>query len=273
MNRFWWWALVAVVVACGSTDGAAVDGGKTGTPEGGNSDAGPAGDDGSVSTRPGDGGLPTPVPVPATARTQVQLQTGWRFIASNTLTGAQTVAFDDSAWAAVSVPHTWDSVTYPSNTIASFSNAWYRTHFSATALDLQKRFYILFEGAFQVADVYVNGQHLGQHRGGYTRFIFDATPAVVAGDNVIAVQVSNGTCADCLPDGNTRLFKGYGGIYRKAWLLSTSPYHVATTDFASSGVYVTPSAVGSSSATVATKVILTNDSATTKPFNQSADDC
>lgn len=215
-------------------------------------------------------GAPPPLWLPATDRTRVPLGDGWKFTASNTLTGAEAVAFDDSAWATVSVPHTWDSVTAPSNAIASYTSSWYRRTFSLTAADTQKRVYLYFEGVFHIADVYVNGRHLGQHRGGYTRFIFDATAAVTAGANVLAVQVSNGACPDCLPDGNTRLNKGYGGIYRKAWLVTTNGYHVATTDYASSGVYVTPSNVGRASANVDTKVLLTNDGTVDKPFHVKA---
>jgi beta-galactosidase len=230
------------------------------------SDAGGAAE-GSVAV---DAGLPVSVPVPVTDRTKVQLATGWKFMGSNTLVGAEAVAFDDSTWPSVSVPHTWDSVTFPANRIASFSRSWYRIHFSVAQADLPKRLFVYFEGAFQVADAYVNGHHLGQHRGGYTRFIFDATSAVSAGDNVLAVEVSNADCADCLPDTNTRLFKGYGGIYRKAWLLTTSPYHVATTDFASSGIYVTPSITSTSSAVIATKVLVTNDGTAAKTFSVQA---
>jgi beta-galactosidase len=222
--------------------------------------------DASVAdTRP-DIGPDVGASVPTTDRSKVQLRDGWRFLGSDTLTGAEAVAFDDSAWPTVSVPHTWDSVTATSNRIASHSRAWYRAHFALTAADLHKRFYAYFEGAFQVADVYVNGRHLGQHRGGYTRFIFDATPAVAAGDNVLAVQVSNADCADCLPDGNGRLMKGYGGIYRKAWLVTTNPYHVATTDFASTGVYVSPSNISGSSAEVSTRILLTNDGTADQTF-------
>ncbi len=274
--------LVVVLASCGSTTaqpGGGVSPTGTGTgpsaaldastavdgapsAQSGDSGGGPSAPDGSVS---GEAGVSPPVSLP-TARTKVQLQTGWKFLGSNTPTDAQVVAFDDSAWPAVSVPHTWDSVTFPANRIASFSNAFYRLHFAVASSDLQKRFFVYFEGAFQVADAYVNGQHLGQHRGGYTAFLFDATSAVVAGDNVLAVQLSNADCVDCLPDTNTRLFKGYGGIYRKAWLITTSPYHVATTDFASSGVYVTPSAVSSASASVAMRIMVTNDGPAAKTF-------
>jgi beta-galactosidase len=292
MNRFPWWVFIGVLLGCGTSLHAVTDGGApagqgldaTGGPPG-DGDAGPVAEGGSRGETddaggggPGtdgappdgaitdDGSVPTPVPTPATDRSRTQLQNGWKFTGSNTLTGAQAPTYDDSGWATVSVPHTWDSVTASSNRLATFTNAWYRTHFTVATADARKRFYVQFEGAFQVADVYVNGQHLGQHRGGYTRFVFDATPAVAAGDNVLAVQVSNADCADCLPDTNTRLFKGYGGIYRKAWLVTTNPYHVATTDFASSGIYVTPSAVSSASASVTMRILVTNDGTTGQTF-------
>ncbi len=253
--------------ASGSTSGGGTSGaGGSGVISAGDDGGGSSGSGGSGGATDGgsppapDAGLQT-IPVPSTDRTKVQLRDGWKFMGSSTLTGAEAVAFNDASWPTVSVPHTWDSVTASSNAIASFSNSWYRTHFTVGAADAAKRFYVYFEGAFHVADVYVNGKHLGQHRGGYTRFVFDATSAVTPGDNVLAVMVGNTACADCLPEGNARLMKGYGGIYRKAWLITTNANHIATTDFASNGVYVTPSAVSSASAAVSAKVMLTNDAA------------
>jgi beta-galactosidase len=199
------------------------------------------------------GGPDAPVAAP-NRRVGLQLQT-WKFIASDTLLGAESVAFDDASWAPVSVPHTWDTVAG----VTAHSNSWYRTHFTIAPGDAQRRFYVYFEGAFQVADVFVNGHKLGEHRGGYTRFVYDATPAMVTGDNVLAVMVSGADCNDCLPNGAPRLFKGYGGLYRKVWLFSTGPYHIATTDFASSGVYVSTPAVDASSSTLSARILLTND--------------
>ncbi len=200
---------------------------------------------------------------PVTDRSKTQLDGAWKFIASDTLTGAQATNYADGAWSSVSVPHTWDSV----DGVTLHTNSWYRTHFTSDATDAGKRVYVYFEGAFQVASVYVNGVYLGQHRGGYTRFIFDATSAInIGGDNVLAVMVSNADCADCLPDGTPRLFKGYGGIYRKAWIVKTNKYHVATTDFASSGVYATPSNVTAASATIAIRTVVTNNDTVSKTF-------
>ena len=180
----------------------------------------------------------------------------WRFIGSNTLIGAEAIDYDDSAWDSVQVPHTWDNVYG----VTRYTNSWYRSHFTIPETASDKRIYLYFEGVFQVADVYVNAQYLGQHRGGYTRFSLEATSAInFRGDNVLAVKVSNANCSDCLPDGTPRLFKGYGGIYRKAWYLITNRYHVATTDYASSGIYITPSNIGADSADLAIATLVTND--------------
>ena len=48
-----------------------------------------------------------------------------------------------------------------------------------------------FEGAFQDAEVWVNGKRAGEHLGGYTGFSLDITGDLHTGDNVIAVRVNN----------------------------------------------------------------------------------
>src|SRR5262245_60262126 len=90
---------------------------------------------------------------PVTDRAKTQLNGSWKFIASNTLTGAELPGFNDSGWSTVTVPHTWDTVDASANRIADFSNSWYRTHFTVPAASAGKRIYTYFEGAFQVADV------------------------------------------------------------------------------------------------------------------------
>jgi beta-galactosidase len=227
--------------------------------------AGGGGTGGSAGTggSGGAGGVAGAAGSGAIDRSKVALSGTWKFIASDTLTGAEVTTFNDSAWSSVSIPHTWDTVT----AVTPHTNSWYRTHFTVSPANPQDRVYVYFEGVFQVADVYVNGVSLGQHRGGFTRFIFDATSAVKIGsDNVLAVKVNSNTCSDCLPDGTPRLFKGYGGIYRQAWLITTNKYHVATTDYASSGVYVSTPNVSAASAGVSAKLVLTNNGTTSQTF-------
>jgi len=208
----------------------------------------------------GDAAIGVPLP-----RTPTQL-TSWRFIASNSLTGAEAPTFDDGAWQSVTVPHTFEGRGVP---FVTYSHAWYRTHFHLDASTAGGRVYVQFEGAGTIADVYVNGQQLGEHRGLYTAFTLDASPAAVAGDNVLAVRIDNtdASSGDTLPATPVarNYFEPYGGIYRKAWLLAVDPIHVAPTDLGSSGVYLTPKVPESGgNGTLEARTIVRNTSAATR---------
>lgn len=138
----------------------------------------------------------------------------------------------------VNLPHTW-------NALDAFDKAKpYRrgvgTYRKTLTLPPQlrgKRVFLYFEGANQVADVYVNDRHAGQHIGGYTAFAFDVSDLISFDKaNEIAVRVDNSHNPD-IPPLNAD-FTFYGGIYRDVWLIATSPAHFDVTDRASPGVFV-----------------------------------
>ena len=60
---------------------------------------------------------------------------------------------------------------------------WYRKHFDVPANWSGKRLFLEFDGAFQDAEIFINGQRIGEHKGGYTGFSCDITGAVKTGDN------------------------------------------------------------------------------------------
>jgi beta-galactosidase len=100
-----------------------------------------------------------------------------------------------------------------------------------------------------VTDVWVNGTYLGQHQGGFARFRFDATAALIAGaDNVIAVRVSNAVNYDVPP--LSADFTFFGGLYRKVALVVTDPLGVSLLDEAGPGLYLRQRSVTETSATV-----------------------
>ena len=183
----------------------------------------------------------------------------WKFAPSPGQTGPQQPDYDDSRWQAVTVPHTWNSKTET----RTYRAAWYRTHFSLSAADTRKEIFVCFDGIGTVADVSVNGIFLGSHRGAYTRFLFDATHAVhLGGDNVLAVRCDTNPAdtTDCLPRGDGyQLYHVPGGLYRRAFLLETTPVHIDPTDCAASGVFLTPSAVSTESAALGIKTLVRND--------------
>src|SRR5205823_14718005 len=79
-------------------------------------------------------------------------------------------------------------------------------------------------------DLYVNGNLVGEHKGGYSAFGWDVTSLLTVGaDNLIAVKVNNAS------DGNVAPLAGdytmFGGIYRHVNLIATTQQHVAVQEF------------------------------------------
>ncbi|HEY5079760.1 MAG TPA: glycoside hydrolase family 2 TIM barrel-domain containing protein, partial [Opitutaceae bacterium] len=113
-----------------------------------------------------------------------------------------------------------------------------------------------FDGASLMADVYVNGVHLGTHKGGFARFRFDATAALRPGaDNVIAVRVDNGRLG--IPPTSAD-FTFFGGLYRGVWLLATDQVQISAMDYGSPGVYLEQVSVGPDSAKVMVRAEIEN---------------
>ena len=81
-----------------------------------------------------------------------------------------------------------------------------------------------------------------------------------AGDNVVAVKVSNASVTDVAP--LTADFTFFGGIYRDVHLVIVDPLHIDAVDYASSGVYLTPTNVTAASADLTARVRVTNDGPT-----------
>ncbi|AVV45099.1 beta-galactosidase [Streptomyces sp. P3] len=196
-------------------------------------------------------------------RVWLLLNSGWRFIRQD-VAGAQAPGFDDSGWTSVTTPHTWNAVDGADGGNNYYRGVgWYRRHYTVPSELAGKRLYLQFAGVNQVADVWVNGTYLGQHRGGYARFRFDATAVLVpGGDNVIAVKATNARDTGIAPVGADYTFQG--GIYRNVSLWAVDDLHVRMTDFAGPGVYLRQSNVTAASATVTVTTKLWNDSTTTR---------
>ncbi|GAA0295201.1 MULTISPECIES: glycoside hydrolase family 2 protein [Streptomyces] len=196
-------------------------------------------------------------------RVWIHLNNGWRFIRADA-TGAQAPGFDDSGWTSVVTPHTWNAVGGADGGNDYYRGVgWYRRRYTVPAELAGKRLYLQFAGVNQIADVWVNGTYLGQHKGGYSRFRFDATAALVpGGDNVIAVKVTNARDTGIAPLSADYTFQG--GIYRNVSLWAVDDLHVRMTDYAGPGVYLRQTNVSAASATVTVTTKLWNDSTTTR---------
>lgn len=183
---------------------------------------------------------------------RLNLNADWRFIRED-VAGAQQAACDDSRWAAVSCPHTWNDT----DTFDDFGNgghqgesslwtgvAWYRKTFTLPASARGRKVFIEFQGVRQVADVYLNGHHLGQDRTGFIPFGFDLTPHLnPGGANVLAVRVDNRFDKQFTGDTpwhHPNWHPPHGGIYRNVSLHITDPLHVTLplyTHLQTEGIY------------------------------------
>lgn len=217
-----------------------------------------------VSAAPAGEQTPGPVGSP---REQIGLNQDWRFH-QGAAPGAHRPGYNDSSWSAVDVPHTWNAQDGQDGG-GSFAtgggyyrgDGWYRRSVTVPEEYAGRRLFLQFDGANTVTDVWVNGIHLGQHRGGYARFRFDATQALKPGaENLLAVRVSNAQHEDVAP--LSADYTSFGGIYRDVSLQATRPVHVDMLDHASPGVYLRQRSVDPASATVDVTTRLVNNATT-----------
>ncbi len=190
-------------------------------------------------------------------RVQTSLNDGWRF-AYEPSGDPSTSDFDDDDWQRVTVPHTWNvEDAFDKEPGYRQGVGWYRKTFAVPSDWADRRLFLHFEGANQVAEVWVNGERQGQHVGGYTAFAFDVTDAVRTGSNLLAVRVDN-RHDDDIPPLNAD-FTFYGGIYRDVWLIATDAVHLDLLDHASSGIYLDTPNLADGDSTVRLRARVTND--------------
>ena len=187
--------------------------------------------------------------VTASAQTKSQLfDFGWQFTHNGT---TQTV----------DLPHDWDIFEGPNSGqgTTGTGGGWfeagkgeYRKEFRVESLELRDKLVKLhFEGVYQKAEVYVNGQRAGQHHYGYTPFTVDVTPYINKDKkqaNEVVVKVDNSQQPNC------RWYSG-SGIYRHVWLETMPALHIAE-----NGVFVTTPEVSADKARVQVDVTVQNES-------------
>ena len=155
------------------------------------------------------------------------LNDGWRFLLEDN-SAAVGVDYDDSQWQRVTLPHDW-GVTQPMSPDAGSCQGylhggigWYRLHFMPEPEEVAsgQRLYVYFEGVYNRSHVYLNGHLLGYRPSGFVSFLYELTPYLREGDNVLAVRADHSLENDC------RWYTG-SGINRPVWLVSAPEVHLA----------------------------------------------
>ena len=102
--------------------------------------------------------------------------------------------------------------------------------------------YVEFRGANASSDVYLNGEKLAHHDGGYSTFRVNLTDALRDGENELAVFVDNSPSDEVYPQ--MADFTFYGGIYRDVYIVSVPKTHFDLDYFGAPGIMITPAVCG-----------------------------
>lgn len=164
--------------------------------------------------------------------------------------------------ARVDLPHTWNAQDALSGrTDYKRGLGHYERRLFVPADWKGQRLYLRFEGANSIADLFVNGRHAGQHRGGYGAFVFEITDFVNYGKaNTLRVSVNNAETLELMPLVGD--FNFYGGLYRDVHLVRTGPTCISLLDHGSSGIRLVQDSVSKDYAAIRALVALSNGSDT-----------
>ncbi len=172
--------------------------------------------------------------VGANAREVYSLNDGWLFFFKQ--------EFDSDGARYVTLPHTWNLDATASSGVYLQTTADYSRDIYIPDEWRGRRIFVKFDGVQSVADIFVNGRHVGEHRGGGTAFTFEITDKVSFGaNNTLLAVVSNAYRNDVLPASSD--LNLYGGIYRGVELIVTGRDAVSPLHYSSDGVFVTPAHV------------------------------
>ncbi|WP_111640906.1 glycoside hydrolase family 2 protein [Marinimicrobium alkaliphilum] len=100
---------------------------------------------------------------------------------------------------------------------------WYKRQFEYTPSD--KRLFVHFGAINYRASIYLNGEFLGEHEGGFTPFQIELTDRVIKGENSLIVRANNERIRDGIPGLGFDWFN-YGGITRDVDLVETPATYI-----------------------------------------------
>ena len=203
--------------------------------------------------------------LPGTGRTAQSMNPDWRFHRGSA-PGAERPDYDDRGWRRVSLPDGIELLPVEASGCVNYQGeVWYRKHFRPAA-DLQgRRLFLHFEAIMGKSKVWVNGQLLAEHFGGYLPVVVDVTDVVrYDQDNVVAVMADNSD-DPAYPPGKPQGdldFTYCGGIYRDCWLVVHGPVFITDPNYenetAGGGLFVSFGRVSDEKAEVRMNVQVRN---------------
>jgi hypothetical protein len=179
--------------------------------------------DGAAAKRVVQAGDLTPgLSLPDETVAAVNLDGAWRFKPDPEQNFFQP-DFSDADWKSIAVPSHWTMEGFDSNA----GTGGYRRHLQIPASFRGRRIKLIFDSVYSGAEVWLNGQRVGSHEGGFAPFELDVTSAAhLGGDNLLAVRVRENTLSSHLDDMSSYANFPLAGIFRPVKLFSVPEVHV-----------------------------------------------
>lgn len=195
-------------------------------------------------------------------RSTINFNTDWLYKKGD-VSGAETADYADESWGYVNLPHSTTFYT-TENKDAYLGISWYRKHFTVDESLRGEKLLLTFEAVMQQADVYINGEFVMKHQGGYTPFVIDITDIVKYGEeNVIALKTDSRASSSFAPGKDKPDFQYFGGMYGNSYITVTDKIHITDAveaeETAGGGVFITAPAVSEESATLKVKTQVENE--------------
>ncbi|WP_430935089.1 glycoside hydrolase family 2 TIM barrel-domain containing protein [Saccharicrinis sp. 156] len=190
---------------------------------------------------------------------------GWKFQLQKDTSELMEVPLADTDWRDVRLPHDWSIEASFDSTLEGCVGylpggvGVYQKLFKTTNKKDAKSTFVLFDGVYNNARFWLNGEYLGENPYGYSPVYFNLTDVLneVGEDNILTVHVDHSRFAD------SRWYTG-SGIYRNVKLITVDKLHIPIW-----GTFVTTPEVTDAEATVNIEVKVENELAVERPFTLS----
>ena len=149
----------------------------------------------------------------------------------------------DNRWDFVNLPHSWNALDGQDGGGDYWrGTAYYAKSFDKIDLPKADLYYLEIRGANSSADVYLNGQHVAHHDGGYSTWRVNMTPAMAERENLLVIAVDNAANEKVYPQ--VADFTFYGGLYRDVNIVCVAESHFELDHYGTPGLKITPAIDG-----------------------------
>ena len=167
-------------------------------------------------------------------RNIVSFNDNWKFIKN----AADEVEAAKGEGESIALPHTWNAVDgQDGGNDYHRGTCWYVKKFAKPEKNETDKAYLEFCGAAMTAEIYLNGEKISRHEGGYSTFRVEITERLEE-ENTLVVSVDNSNNTTVYPQ--TADFTFYGGLYRDVNLIIVPETHFELAYCGSQGIKVTP---------------------------------